>query len=35
MYEKAEDGGFYAHIPALGITTDGKTLVLCHISNEG
>lgn len=30
MYEKAEDGGFYAHIPALGITTDGKTLAEAH-----
>jgi predicted RNase H-like HicB family nuclease len=26
IYEKAEDGGFYAHIPALEITTEGETL---------
>jgi predicted RNase H-like HicB family nuclease len=24
--EPAEDGGFYAHIPALEITTEGETL---------
>jgi predicted RNase H-like HicB family nuclease len=26
IYEKADDGGFYAHIPALEITTEGQTL---------
>ena len=26
VYEQAEDGGFYAHIPALDITTEGETL---------
>lgn len=26
IYEKAEAGGFYAHIPALEITTEGETL---------
>jgi predicted RNase H-like HicB family nuclease len=26
IYEPAEDGGFYAHIPALDITTEGDTL---------
>jgi predicted RNase H-like HicB family nuclease len=26
IYERAEDGGFYAHIPALEITTEGETL---------
>ena len=25
IYEKADDG-FYAHIPALGITTEGESL---------
>src|SRR4051812_42800359 len=26
IYEKAEDGSFYAHIPALEITAEGETL---------
>jgi predicted RNase H-like HicB family nuclease len=26
IYEKAEDGGFYAHISALDITTEGESL---------
>ena len=26
IYERAEDGGFYAHIPALEVTTEGETL---------
>jgi len=26
IYEKADEGGFYAHIPALDITTEGETL---------
>lgn len=26
IYERAEDGGYYAHIPALEITTEGETL---------
>lgn len=26
IYEPAEDGGFYAHIPTLDITTEGETL---------
>jgi antitoxin HicB len=26
IYEAAEEGGFYAHIPALDITTEGETL---------
>ena len=26
IYERAEEGGFYAHIPALEITTEGETL---------
>jgi len=26
IYESAKEGGFYAHIPALDITTEGETL---------
>ncbi len=26
VYEPAEDGGYYAHIPALDLTTEGLTL---------
>jgi len=26
IYEPIEDGGFYAHIPALDVTTEGETL---------
>ena len=26
IYELAEGGGFYAHIPALDVTTEGRTL---------
>ena len=26
IYEAAEEGGYYAHIPALDITTEGETL---------
>jgi predicted RNase H-like HicB family nuclease len=26
IYERAEDGGYYAHIPALDVTTEGDTL---------
>ena len=26
IYEKSEDGGYYAHVPALEITTEGETL---------
>ncbi len=26
IYEVAEEGGYYAHIPALEITTEGETL---------
>jgi predicted RNase H-like HicB family nuclease len=26
IYESAEEGGYYAHIPALEITTEGETL---------
>ncbi len=26
IYEPAEEGGYYAHIPALEITTEGETL---------
>ncbi len=26
IYEPAEDGGFYAHIPALDVTTEADTL---------
>ena len=26
IYEPVEDGGFYAHIPALDVTTEGETL---------
>lgn len=26
MYERAKGGGYYAHIPALGLTTEGRTL---------
>jgi predicted RNase H-like HicB family nuclease len=26
IYEKADEGGFYAHIPALDITTEGESL---------
>ena len=26
IFELAEDGGYYAHIPALEITTEGETL---------
>ena len=25
IYERAAEGGFYAHIPALDITTEGET----------
>ena len=27
IYEPAAEGGFYAHIPALNVTTEGETLV--------
>ena len=26
VYEKAEGGGYYAHVPALALTTEGRTL---------
>jgi len=26
IYQPAEDGGYYAHIPALDVTTEGETL---------
>lgn len=26
VYEPADGGGYYAHIPALNITTEGQTL---------
>ena len=26
IYERAEEGGYYAHIPALEITTEGETM---------
>jgi predicted RNase H-like HicB family nuclease len=26
LYEPAEGGGYYAHIPALSLTTEGRTL---------
>ena len=26
LYERAEGGGYYAHVPALGLTTEGRTL---------
>jgi antitoxin HicB len=26
IYERAEEGGYYAHIPALEITTEGESL---------
>ena len=26
IYEPVEEGGFYAHIPALDVTTEGETL---------
>ena len=26
IYEKAPEGGFYAHIPTLEVTTEGETL---------
>jgi predicted RNase H-like HicB family nuclease len=26
IYEPAEGGGFYAHVPALDLTTEGRTL---------
>ncbi len=26
IYEPAEEGGYYAHIPALDVTTEGETL---------
>src|SRR5262249_25093981 len=26
IYECAEEGGFYAHVPALDLTTEGETL---------
>jgi predicted RNase H-like HicB family nuclease len=26
IYEAAEGGGYYAHVPALEITTEGRTL---------
>ena len=26
IYESAEDGGYYAHVPALDLMTEGRTL---------
>ena len=26
VYEKAEGGGYYAHVPTLALTTEGRTL---------
>jgi predicted RNase H-like HicB family nuclease len=26
VYEAAEGGGYYAHVPALDLTTEGRTL---------
>jgi antitoxin HicB len=26
IYEPAEEGGYYAHVPALELTTEGETL---------
>jgi predicted RNase H-like HicB family nuclease len=26
IYENAEGGGYYAHVPALDLTTEGRTL---------
>jgi predicted RNase H-like HicB family nuclease len=26
VYESAEGGGYYAHVPALDLTTEGRTL---------
>jgi predicted RNase H-like HicB family nuclease len=26
LYERAEGGGYYAHVLALGLTTEGRTL---------
>ncbi|MBY0527395.1 MAG: type II toxin-antitoxin system HicB family antitoxin [Gemmataceae bacterium] len=26
IYQRAEKGGYYAHIPALEVTTEGETL---------
>jgi antitoxin HicB len=26
VYERAEEGDYYAHVPALGLTTEGETL---------
>lgn len=26
VYEPAEEGGYYAHVPALDVTTEGETL---------
>ena len=26
LYEPAEGGGYYAHIPALDLTTEGRTI---------
>jgi len=26
VYEAAENGGYYAHVPALDLTTEGETL---------
>jgi predicted RNase H-like HicB family nuclease len=26
VYEPAEEGGYYAHVPALQLTTEGETL---------
>ena len=26
VYERAEEGGYYAHVPALDLTTEGETL---------
>jgi predicted RNase H-like HicB family nuclease len=26
VYEPAEEGGYYAHVPALDLTTEGETL---------
>jgi len=31
VYEPAEEGGFYAHVPALDLTTEGQTLAEAKI----
>ena len=31
IYEAAEDGGYYAHVPALELSTEGDTLAKAKV----